>query len=434
MKFDFKWYGTWRECFLYNDHVSCKINIVIGSKVKVTLSISVKFFLFQFQGLLISCINCSIFQPEDWKEVELDFMHNCVELPSDASAGIECVEGKPGFVKFQYDSLYSEYFTILPLWNYMRDNKIKSHPQATYISPMYMKDRMTKIVAMIEPVYMQLAGSFFFGRPINVTQVETNNTETTAEQEFDFKEADGSLIEHVSLDQVPSVRLYFWPQQAANWIKRSRQWPPHDDIQRIVDDGCQVVPRSSPGGDSNSEWRLSFSIPEASLAKLRSLDQKRAYYFFKIIFYRHLKCIESSEAEKKSLYSYVMKTTMLWFCEEYPPTDSVWTSLELSVQMLLARLVDNLQDGKIAHYFLPEINLIERVGSDVIAFCIDEVKNLQDNLTMAVPTDLDERLDVVKILRRASEILKRIAPKWLEEECTFWSIFPELLSIIEQLK
>ena len=41
---------------------------------------------------------------------------------------------------------------------------------------------------MIDPVYMQLAGSLFFGHPIIVTPVETKNTETTAEQEFSFKE------------------------------------------------------------------------------------------------------------------------------------------------------------------------------------------------------------------------------------------------------
>ena len=131
-------------------------------------------------------------------------MHNCVELPSDASATIECVEGKPGFVRFLYDSLYSKYFAKLPLRNGMRDCEPVPHPQRKYISPMIMKNNMNKLVDMIDPVYMQLAGNLFFGHPIIVTPVETKNTETTAEQEFDFKETDGSLIEHVSLDQVPS--------------------------------------------------------------------------------------------------------------------------------------------------------------------------------------------------------------------------------------
>ena len=281
---------------------------------------------------------------------------------------------------------------------------------------------------------MQIFFSKFFGRTIIVTPFETANTETTAEQNIYLKEADDSLIVHVSLDQVPSLRLNFWSQQATDWIKRSRLWPPQNDIQRIVDDGCQVVPCSSSGGNCSSEWRLSFSIPEVSLAKLRSQDQQRVYYFFKIIFYRHLKFIESSEAEKKSLFSYVMKTTMLWFCEEYPPTDPVWESLEVSVQMLLAKLLDGLQACIISHYFLPDINLMERVGSDVIGFCIDEIMNLLDNLTMAVPTDKDERLDDTRLFCSAFDIVKRIAPKWLEKERRFFSMTDELLSIFAQMK
>ena len=286
----------------------------------------------------------------------------------------------------------------------------------------------------MDPAYCQLIGSLFLGRPIIVASDETKNTETTAEQNIDFKEADGSLIVHVSLDQVPSVSLKFWPQQAIDWIERSRLWPLQNDIQRIVDDGCQVVPRSSPGGDSESEWRLSFSIPEVSLAKLRRRDQQMAYYVFKVIFYQHLKSIESSEAEKKSLYSYVMKTTMLWFCEEYPPTDPVWESLEVSVHMLLARLADGLQEGTISHYFLPDINLIERVGRDVIDLSIDKIKNLQDNLTFPLPPDLDERLDCVEFLSSASEIMKRIAPMWLENECRAFEIYAKLLQILAERK
>ena len=94
---------------------------------------------------------------------------------------------------------------------------------------------------------------------------------------------------------MPAVDLAFWPSQASDWISRHREWPPHDTIQSIVDEGCQVVPRTSPGGDVHLEWRLSFSRPEATLAKLRSKEQEQSYYFFKMFFYRYLKCVESSE-------------------------------------------------------------------------------------------------------------------------------------------
>ena len=91
------------------------------------------------------------------------------------------------------------------------------------------------------------------------------------------------------MDHVPALKLLFWPLEAQEWIDRDRKWPSADMVQSIVDNGCQIVPRSSPGGDIHSEWRLSFSVPEAELTKLRSKDQQRAYYYFKVLFYRYLK-------------------------------------------------------------------------------------------------------------------------------------------------
>ena len=91
------------------------------------------------------------------------------------------------------------------------------------------------------------------------------------------------------MDHVPALKLSFWPLDAQEWINRNRKWPSADIVQSIVDKGCQIVPRSSPGGDIHSECRLSFSNPEAELAKLRSKDQQRAYYYFKMLFYRCLK-------------------------------------------------------------------------------------------------------------------------------------------------
>ena len=99
--------------------------------------------------------------------------------------------------------------------------------------------------------------------------------------------ADGSKLDF-SMDHVPAFKLLFWPCEAQEWIDRDRKWPSADIVQSIVDKGCQIVPRSSPGGDIHSECRLSFSIPEAELAKLQSKDQQRSYYYFKVLFNRYV--------------------------------------------------------------------------------------------------------------------------------------------------
>ena len=145
-----------------------------------------------------------MFQEKDWREAELDLMHNFVELPSDASSSVEYVDGKPGFVRFLYDPLYPKYFTKLPLRNTIRECKPKPQPETRYINPTIMKDNMKQLVAPFDTTYVQLVGSLFMGHAINITKAETGDTETTSEQLFDIKEADNSLLVHVSIDQVLS--------------------------------------------------------------------------------------------------------------------------------------------------------------------------------------------------------------------------------------
>ena len=72
--------------------------------------------------------------------------------------------------------------------------------------------------------------------------------------------------------------------------------------------------------------------------------------------------MESSEPEGKALFSDIIKTTRLWAQEELPPEDPIWASFETSVQMLLFKLLGSLEAGFLPHYFIPEINLLERVG------------------------------------------------------------------------
>ena len=223
-------------------------------------------------------------------------------------------------------------------------------------------------------------------------------TETTTEINVDIRSRDGSVFISASLDSVHSVGLGFWPHQCSSWINRPRLFPPQEIIQRIVNNGCQLVPRSSPGGDADAEWRFSFSGPEAVLAQLRSKEQKCSYYFFKVLFYRYLKCVESTEPEAKSLCSYMVKTTMLWACEELPPENPIWTRLEKSVQMLLVKLSSSLEAGFLPHYFIPEINLLERVGEDVKRKCSAIIGQLQNNNLMAAPFDMPEKREFMSTL------------------------------------
>ena len=329
----------------------------------------------------------------DWKEVEVDIMYNFVYLPQAESHSLEQVQGKFGFVRLPYTKLYSKYFRPV-IETFHKDHHIP-YSEAEYISPLIVKGNARHILKYKDE---HDCASHLTSFLIGTCSIKGSDslTETTLEVTVNIDAKDGPI--NVCIDHVPAVRLHFWPHQATARINRTRIWPPEDIVKSIRNRGCQLVPRSSPGSDVDSEWRLSFSVSEATLVLLRSQEQHHAYYFFKILFYRYLKNVESSEPHRKSLFSYIMKTTMLWACEELPPEDRIWASLESSTQMLLFKLSGSLEAGFLPHYFIVEINLLERIGEDVRGRCTAIIESLQSNLLLAAPFDMPEKREIVKDL------------------------------------
>ena len=265
-----------------------------------------------------------IFQVDkDHLELEIDVMANNFTISQEMSRLLEPVKDKPGFVRLPFrlwptDDDIDAYIDSAKRFLERHENEQYSLEQMQqYISPLVIRDTYKDMsekfsVSNFTNNIRDICGLDSMNAPepkVNISQTETT---TAYDMYFDRTcgEAHPDFRPDLSFDIVPAVHLAFWPRQASDWIIRYRAWPPHDTIQCIVDKGCQVVPRTSPGGDVHSEWRLSFSRPEATLAKLRSKEQEQAYTFFKMFFYRYLKCIKSSETDGKPLFSYVIKTIM----------------------------------------------------------------------------------------------------------------------------
>ena len=386
-----------------------------------------------------------IFQVDKDLELEVDLMYNVFTIQQELSHLLEPVKDKPGFVCLPFCLLPADridWYVNRCATKFLERHASEQHSLEQllhYISPLAIRNNWKCINDQISSPsntsdicnrMRDLLGLDSAFAP----DVKINNslTETTAAWEIVPQGMFRSLLGVGSYDWVPAVDLAFWPRQASDWIIRSRVCPPHDTIQSIVHEGCHVVPRTSPGGDVHSEWRLSFSHPEATLAKMRSREQQETYYFFKIFFYRYLKCIESSETEGKPLYSYIIKTTMLWACEELHPEDKIWASLENSIQMLLFKLLGSLELGLLSHYFIPEINLLERIGEDVRNQCIAVINRWISHVLMTAPFDLPEKRGIVtyqcifstmvgtfindpRYRRPMSEMVEKLANKYAEE-------------------
>jgi len=60
----------------------------------------------------------------------------------------------------------------------------------------------------------------------------------------------------LSLDQVPCVRCLMWPSQAADWPTRHRNynWPDSATLDRVVSNGCDVVPVAHRQCRQHERW------------------------------------------------------------------------------------------------------------------------------------------------------------------------------------
>ena len=212
-----------------------------------------------------------LFQESKDLELEVDAMKNMFTIPQEVSHLLEPVKDKIGFVRlpFCHELCSGSGFD----YYYVKDfGGGKNDP---YISPLVIKDTckyMSEVVRGNQ--FTNYLFDFFPDRVKPGTgSCKHGDTFSKTETTMAIKIKIPSKSFCSSTDFVPAVHLLFWPHQATTWITRYRVWPPQDTIQSIVDKGCQVVPRSSPDGDVHSEWRLSFSGPEAILAKLRSKQQ-----------------------------------------------------------------------------------------------------------------------------------------------------------------
>jgi hypothetical protein len=86
------------------------------------------------------------------------------------------------------------------------------------------------------------------------------------------------------------IRCLVWPPQAADWSTRRRKhgWPDLTTVERIVNNGCDVVQISHPQCRQHEwmrefQWRLSFSRAETVLLNSWSVKQQLVYHLLRII-------------------------------------------------------------------------------------------------------------------------------------------------------
>ncbi|KAK3093930.1 hypothetical protein FSP39_021921 [Pinctada imbricata] len=154
------------------------------------------------------------------------------------------------------------------------------------------------------------------------------------------------------------IPCYTWPDIAKDWVirERSYSWPSCETIQRIIYNGCHVVPigdADSPYADH--EWRISFSVAERTLMHSFNHAQFLVYNLLRLTLKKVI-----AKAFPEVLCSYFLKTTLFYTAENTPK--QLWQvhNLESCFITCLSVLYDYVDHIYCPNYFIPGYNMIKR--------------------------------------------------------------------------
>jgi len=177
---------------------------------------------------------------------------------------------------------------------------------------------------------------------------------------------------YLSYDVVPAIKFSGWPKCSQDWLKRKRAWPPQDLVEEIVRGGFHLVPKTSPPGDEELEWRISFSKAEVKLMKAKGLGNRNyCYRMFKL-------AIKDTVMSTCSLLTtYHLKTLLLWASERHPPDR--WSDENIAVCFLglLDDLLHSLVNCSCPHYFIPDLNLFASCSTDHLYYLASQVSAIR---------------------------------------------------------
>lgn len=324
---------------------------------------------------------------------------------------VEDVISKPGFVKIKWRE------NMLNLFHERIHHEVKAAHRDIQGTPEYLhaegiRRRSLKKLSFKDDDKLTegILADLFQVRPEDIRKDVVEEVQgPSACISFSTTCPDGHLLD-VSIDSVASIALRFWPKIAKDWPGRKRFWPNPSAVSDIVENGVHIVAKTSPGGEIDKEWRLSFSAAEKRLAKERNETQRKVYFIVKSLFYCH---IIPFEEEGKHLPSYVIKTIMLWACERLSPEEWKADHLEERVMELLLDLQISLEDGTLRHYFIPELNVLEGFSPSLIEKAYEKATTIVDDLYGSLPEDTGFTLGLAQSVKDKFTNFNRKAPGYL---------------------
>ena len=189
----------------------------------------------------------------------------------------------------------------------------------------------------------------------------------------------------VDIDSTLCFYCEGWPALAKHWQDRKRNWPPENVIKEVLLSGYYLVPKAHPDAPLNHDiqWRLSFSAAEVIL-----IDNFTGVQF---LLYQTLKAVLKQNAAPHSgaegLTTYHLKTALFWLSEKCPEDQWVDANISECITLVLTWIIDACVSAMLPHYFVPEINLLQKVPSDVLNEIVTVLENILKNFKVVTWED-----------------------------------------------
>ena len=203
--------------------------------------------------------------------------------------------------------------------------------------------------------------------------------------------ADIKEFGYLYFDHVLCFHLRFWPDIASVWpVREPRYWPNKETVEKIISNGCHIVPKS-PRGKSNNEWRISFSVAEIELSHTLTQFQRKCYLVAKLIYYVVVKRIDPDD-----FASYFLKTVMFKLLEKQPGVFWENTSPTEVVKILFTDLSCCFGKKNLASFFSEELNLLEGIENDKLKFASIESAAVAKYPLAFLPENFDQKLQLLR--------------------------------------
>ena len=271
------------------------------------------------------------------------------------------LDNKPGFVWY----VVEEHDTDVLIKQFGRDvlRKMKNNSKSLFcLNP----DKIWRSGVFQEKIRR---ATFNFSDSLFKCDVNVDISGPTYNLEVTVMELQDVFTIKLESDFVLAFQLDRWPRLIVeNWLNRDfKSWPSSPTIGRILHNDLFIVPKTSVDGNSELEWRISFSVLEKQLSMEITKPQRVCYKFFKSLSLEYFN-------NPKILCSYHLKTIFFWTLHELN-ADKKWDDSHIGERLLdlFDVLINHLKIGSIPNSFLQQMNLLEGISREDLDIVLNQV-------------------------------------------------------------